>query len=746
MGSVLRFTRHLGVQTVAGDGVYVFSEGSRRTRLHGGLMERLAPFLLTGRSRGDISAALANDFDSDRLDSALARLVDAGLVVECDPEVDPRAGGYWELCGLDGDAAVARLRDRTVDVVGIGQVIDAEFAAAAMALGLQVGPGSPDLRVVLTDDYLRPELADHNRARLTDGGAWMPAKPVGSTVWIGPVFEPGRTGCWRCLSTYLESNQLVRSYLRQRTDAAGPPVAAEIGLPATRQLAAHMAALHAAQWLTGAEVGADRPSAPHTVMFTFDTIGWQWSRHVVRARPQCPECGDPDLQRRLQWDPVQLVSRPKIFTTDGGHRAKTPEALLAEYGSLISPITGPVTELVPSSAADDLFAYRAGANAAMSMTDISALHAGLRQSAGGKGMTDTQAKASALAEAIERFSGVYCGDEATVTARMDELDGAAIHPNSLQLYSDRQFAERAAWNAKKIPYQRVCDPFDPDDRIEWTPVWSLTHNATRYLPTANLFYDYPQQAGRFAFADSNGNAAGGCLEDAVLQGFLELVERDSVALWWYNRIQRPGIDLSGFDEPYFQRWQHRYRSLGREAWALDLTSDLGIPAVVALSRRIGAPREDILMGFGAHFDVKIAISRALTESNQFLGYDSTPVEDLTPELREWYTEATLDNQPYLVPADEPSRTSADYHDPSTDDLAEDVRLAQRIVENSGLEMLVLDQTRPDIGLPVVKVIVPGLRHFWTRYAPGRLYEVPVRMGWLPEPTPESELNPIGMFL
>jgi ribosomal protein S12 methylthiotransferase accessory factor len=63
-----------------------------------------------------------------------------------------------------------------------------------------------------------------------------------------------------------------------------------------------------------------------------------------------------------------------------------------------------------------------------------------------------------------------------------------------------------------------------------------------------------------------------------------------------------------------------------------------------------------------------------------------------------------------------------------------------------MEMLVLDQTRPDIGMPFVKVLVPGLRHFWPRFAPGRLYEVPVRLGWLPRPLTEEQLNPIPMFL
>jgi ribosomal protein S12 methylthiotransferase accessory factor len=47
---------------------------------------------------------------------------------------------------------------------------------------------------------------------------------------------------------------------------------------------------------------------------------------------------------------------------------------------------------------------------------------------------------------------------------------------------------------------------------------------------------------------------------------------------------------------------------------------------------------------------------------------------------------------------------------------------------------------------VVKVIVPGMRHFWSRFAPGRLYDVPVELGWRPAPSAEDELNPTPMFV
>jgi ribosomal protein S12 methylthiotransferase accessory factor YcaO len=76
-----------------------------------------------------------------------------------------------------------------------------------------------------------------------------------------------------------------------------------------------------------------------------------------------------------------------------------------------------------------------------------------------------------------------------------------------------------------------------------------------------------------------------------------------------------------------------------------------------------------------------------------------------------------------------------HNDLGSPELLDDVRTVQTRQEEAGLEVLVLDQTRPDIGLPVVKVIVPGL-----------LYDVPVRLGRLTAPTAYEDLNPMPMFL
>jgi ribosomal protein S12 methylthiotransferase accessory factor len=162
--------------------------------------------------------------------------------------------------------------------------------------------------------------------------------------------------------------------------------------------------------------------------------------------------------------------------------------------------------------------------------------------------------------------------------------------------------------------------------------------------------------------------------------------------------------------------------------------------------------EQIMFGFGAHLDARLALLRAVTEMNQMLGQvleagpNEVPTQITAREIIDWLRTATVENQPYLLPLEGPARVASSYPPCRTDDLLHDVHTCQTLVERQGMEMLVLDQTRPEIGLPVVKVVVPGLRHFWARFAPGRLYDVPVRLGWLAEPVPEEQLNPIPMFL
>jgi oxazoline/thiazoline synthase len=112
----------------------------------------------------------------------------------------------------------------------------------------------------------------------------------------------------------------------------------------------------------------------------------------------------------------------------------------------------------------------------------------------------------------------------------------------------------------------------------------------------------------------------------------------------------------------------------------------------------------------------------------------------------WRTVRTADAS-YLMPDLETGlRRLQDFKNLASDDLRQDILTCMGLTATRGIEVLVLDQTRPDVGFPVVRVVAPGLRHFWARFGPGRLYDVPLREGWLSRSNDERELNPFVIQL
>lgn len=742
-----RFKAHLHVEALAAEGVFLLSEKALAV-LRGGLYELVMPLIDGRRSADDIVDHLDSRLSAAEVYHVLRHLEKKGYLAEGNGAAPDDVKAFWHIQNIDPAAAAQRLAETTASVTGLGGLEVTPLVDALDALHVRVADEG-QLGVVVTDDYLRQGLEEYNREAGRSGRPWLLVKPVGSEVWIGPLFRPGQTGCWECLAQRLRANREAEVYVQAKTGRADPLPVPRADTPATRAVAWNLAASEIVRWIA-------RGTSPDLEgrVLTLDVLTWRTQTHTLVRRPQCPACGDPDWR----CDPaVVLVNREKTFTHDGGHRAVSPEETLRRYEHHVSRLTGAVTELRRYRGSGDgvVNVYGAGHNFARRQGSLADIRRGLRSLSSGKGTSDLQARASGLCEALERYCGVFRGDELrTPPRRMRDLGGAAIHPNACMQYSDRQYRERDAWNARGSPWNSVPEPFDEERPVEWTPVWSLTRREVRYLPTAFCYYDYPQES-HDCHACSNGNAAGNTLEEAILQGFFELVERDSVALWWYSRVRRPAVDLDSFDEPYLRRLTNYLRDRQhRDLRVLDLSSDLRVPTFAALSRRTDRRPEEILTGFGCHSDARVALLRAVTELNQMLTWVLTdddgrpPAPDLLddPETLHWLRTATLANQPYLVPARGEYRALEDYPECRTNDLRDDVSACQALVERQGLEMLVLDQTRPDVGLPVVKVIVPGLRHFWARFAPGRLYDVPVRLGWLPRPLREDELNPIPLFL
>ncbi|MEY9876224.1 bacteriocin biosynthesis cyclodehydratase domain-containing protein [Streptacidiphilus sp. MAP12-33] len=744
----LGFKEHLTVRIVPDEAVYLVS-GQRVTALRGREVCHLAGLLDGARSREAVVAEAAAVLPPERTLRLIDRLEKAELLAELPAwsSDSPAERAYWGAVGLaDGTSGG---RTRQVHVHALGSTGPRALLDAATAAGLRTCPAErADLTLVACDDYLDPELREIDRDCRASGRPWLPVQPHGTETWIGPFLSLPDGPCWSCLAERLWRARPIEARLQRGSGTTGPLPRRPCGVPASLLAGLHLGVLEAAKWLAGHRHPGQRQ------LWTLNGLTLDGSHHPVRRRPQCPDCGDPGLMAAQLERPVTLRSRRKTDVAGGGHRAGGPEEMLSRYGHHVDPLTGLVRQIWRDPRGPEaLNVYHAGHNLAVVRPDLASVRAGLRMTSSGKGSTPLRARVSALAEALERHCGYLQGDEPVVRASYRRLGDQAVHPDTVQLYAGRQFADRERWNAANGPFQHVARRFAEDRTIEWTPVWSLT-GQRRLLPTALLYFGGPNLAGRpYCQANSNGVAAGASLEDAILQGFLELVERDAVALWWYNRLRRPGVDLDAFADPWIGELRTVHASVHREVWALDLTSDLGIPTVVALSRRTDKPEEDVMFGFGAHFDPRVALHRALTELNQMLPYvvdarpDGTGYGTDAPDVRDWLRTARTAELPYLRPrADRPASGPATHPYQPRADLREDVAAADEIVRRKGMELLVLDQTRPDVGLPVARVIVPGLRLHWARFAPGRLFEVPVATGDLDRPTRYEDLNPVPLFL
>ncbi|WP_031292982.1 TOMM precursor leader peptide-binding protein [Leptolyngbya sp. Heron Island J] len=686
----------------------------------------------------------------------LFKLEKEGYLVEQDESLPSHLLTVCHHLNISPSQADQRLKTTKVAVKAFGAPFIKELIATLQDLKVQIISDSnqADLTVVLTDDYLHPNLADFNSQALQNGHPWLLVKPVGTVIWLGPLFEPPQSACWQCLARRLQDNRPVESFIQRVNSRDSSQVIASSApqgfLAATVQTALGMVATEVFKWVVSRSNHRLR-----NTLITYDTLTLQSRDHHLVKRPQCPSCGQlHGLEQRPL--PVVLGHRKKTFTAEGGHRCCSPQETLSKYRHHISPITGVVRELTKIPINSLNHTYIAKHHFVTVFDDVDNLRKNLGGRSSGKGRTDAQARASGFCEAIERYSGVFQGDEIRIKSSYQKLGDQAIHPNACMNFSQRQYETRKAWNAQcQGWFQKVPEPFDQEREIDWTPVWSLTHQAFKYLPTAYCYYGYPQDYPLDCWADSNGCAAGNTIEEAILQGFMELVERDAVALWWYNRLRKPQVDLDRFDEPYCHSLKQYYQGLGRDLWVLDITSDLNIPTFAAISGRRDHAVEDIILGYGTHFDPKIAMSRALTELNQILPSVLSARADGTtqypqytdPLAIEWWTTARLAEHRYLVPDSKlKPKKYDDYDQRGSHDLLEDVQLCQRIVEEKNMELLVLDQTRADVGLRVVKVIVPGIRHMWRRLGLGRLYDIPVRMGLLKGALKERQLNAFPMWM
>ncbi len=544
--------------------------------------------------------------------------------------------------------------------------------------------------VVLTDDYLNPVLKEVNSDACTP---WLLAKITGHTLWFGPYFTPKQSPCWECLAWWLRMHRWRQWGLPGRDE-----------YPLRPPLAHWDATLSVGIGMLGS-VLLGRPM--HNLLLTFDTRTLGQIRHPVQPVPGCAACG-----------------------------GKTTES--KPLKSFVSFVTGIVERLeVSPEPAGGLFHARAAFVHPVPATPASSVVRPAKSF--GKGATSHDAEIVAIAEAIERYSAVWRGSEEIVLAKAGDID--AVPVNALAQYSADQFANRTRQTvAENSPFW-VPHPLPDDAVIEWVEARSLSGLPPKLIPAAAVYFASPSGVQQpYVIPDSNGCAAGRTLEDALASALGELIERDALAIWWYNRLRRPALafDDNELEDASFEILSG-LRDDNRSVTVLDVTTDLAIPAYVVVAPK--ADGSDVVFAAAAHVCPRRTLHKALAEASQIAYWKNHVQPDSA--LANWLLHAHVRASGYewLLPTgtvELPPRRRL----PASEIVTEYVsRLGCCAIESYWVDL-----TRPETAVPVVRAIAPGLRHPWKRFAPGRLYEVPVQMGWRREALAEMDLNPAGCAL
>jgi ribosomal protein S12 methylthiotransferase accessory factor len=338
----------------------------------------------------------------------------------------------------------------------------------------------------------------------------------------------------------------------------------------------------------------------------------------------------------------------------------------------------------------------------------------------GRGLTKDAAIAGCIGETVERSAATRHDG-----LRVIEMDAAALPeppyclPNDLWCLSDRQLA-RGPHPAEDIPPETWHAAREAHAACrKWCRGRTAVSATSVIVPLVNVLIGG-------SLTDSNGVAAGRTLQEAETSAVLELVERDAVAIWWYGKVLRPAVAIEVLDECGAAMLRMWLQTRDRSTWLLDLTHDLHMPVIAAVS--CGPDGHDIAYGFAARLsvsDAALAASLEMLQTELSLKLARSAAIKGKPgghgaRLLSWSNKTNISEIPFLAPHEDavavPTASSACGPIPE---------IAARI----GREVVFVDLQRPDDGLFVVRALAPGLRPWWPRFAPGRLGTVPGRLGW-----------------
>lgn len=376
---------------------------------------------------------------------------------------------------------------------------------------------------------------------------------------------------------------------------------------------------------------------------------------------------------------------------------------------------------------------------------------------GGASISRDGAIAATIGEAVERYCAAYYDESEMVFAPYTEVAADAVHPARFGLFSARQHAQ------PDFPYQ----PFTPESPVTWTWGYSLQQQRPMLVPACLTYLPFrinkAANEAHISYTTSTGLACGNTLEEAILSGIGEAVERDSVTSAWLTRLPLPHVEVDAASTLY-KVFRQTFDLPGLRYYICDATSDLGIPVFFVLLVGDSNYGRMVNAGCCANLSPHYAAMKSLVEAAQGRPYlrfafqqepdwecapDFSNIRDFDDHARVYTKSPQSFGALDFITAPRPLKPLSQMPDLATGSVRGDIEVYLARLRQHDIDVIVVELTTPEVaevGFKVVRVITPGLQllhgdHTRPFLGCPRLYRLPQALGYRAGLIPEDELNP-----
>ncbi|HEU4965616.1 MAG TPA: TOMM precursor leader peptide-binding protein [Bacilli bacterium] len=606
-------------------------------------------------------------------------------------------------------------------------------------------PSQADLALVLHDAWHPREHDEAERVFRKAGIPWLRGFIRLGEGIVGPLVQPDRPGCSHCADrrrTLAGQDRVATWQLREflQRDAGIPrdPYASEF-------LISHLAQLVAVEALRVLR-GQESHLLGRLQLINGKSLAS--TRHLFLPDPQCPVCGSlPDDTPEAAT--LTLQPRPKRSPTDDRTRSveEFKQPLLRDY---LDSETGLLTQEGRNFLAP--FAISTVTMPLWYGNEISS----------GRTLSFADSKLTAILEGLERYGGYNPrGKRTVVRDTYRRLQQQALDPATVGLHDPKRSRQPG------FPFA----PCHPDRPLNWVWGYSLGQQRPLLVPERLAYYSLGGEADAFVFETSNGCALGGSVEEAILHGLFEVVERDAFLLTWYAKLPLPRLELASIPDPQVQVMAaYLHLVTGYDLHLFNATTENGIPSLIAVAQNRTDRGPHLLCASSAHLDPLQAITSATLEVASLIrGLEPTYEANRERALRMLHNSSLVQGMEdhvllyslpeaasrfdFLLDRRREGRLFTEEFPTRQQerqaDLTAELQALLRVFKRLQLDVIAVEQTTPEmrrIGLHAVKVLVPGMlpmtfgHHLVRLEGLERVLRVPMELGYAERPLTRRQLN------